>query len=128
VLGPKIGRRLPKIGFSMHKLSVGQVKGMMLGCSKEMRHIPVLREYVKYCLKQLKMVKKELYSDIDSKYKVMLSQNHEYCDDTEAFFKMRYNLDVSDVETSLRDTLDSGQSFTWMHSWELLLDLMAVDV
>ena len=128
VLGPKIGRRLPKIGFSLRKLSEGQVKGMMLGCSKEMRHIPVLREYVKYCLRQLKSVKKEFYSDFDAKYKVRSTLNHEYCADTELFFKMRYNLDVNDIETSLRETLNNCKTFTWMHSWEPLLDLMVVDV
>jgi len=128
VLGPKIGRRLPKIGFSLKKLTQGQVKGMLLGGIKECKFIPVLRTYFKCCLNDLKTVKKENYIDHSYKYKSMVTENHELSDDTEEFFYNRYGVSMTSVEMSLEETLKRKRSFTSMVSWEDLYLFMAVDL
>jgi len=127
VLGPKIGRRLPKLGFSLTNLDEGQVKGMILGCKADMGHIPVLRVYVKWCLSHLTTVKKKLYVDRESRYKSLCASKHEICDETYEFFHDRYNIDFKECEESLQKALDLAPDFRSVISYPILDDFMAVD-
>nr|WRQ65266.1 polyprotein [Tolivirales sp.] len=128
VLGPKIGRRLPKFGVSLKRLTQGQIKGMLLGLLKEMDHIPVLRVYVKYCLSKLKKIKTEHYVDRDSPYRVKSASKHSISEDTADFFFTRYGMHYETFEQSLRNALrNSGSDLTTVISYPLLEELMKVD-
>jgi hypothetical protein len=128
VLGPKPGRRLPKMGFSLKQLNKGQVKGMFLGAVKEAGYIPVLGEYVKFCLKQLKTVKKENYAERGVQYKVRASSAHHRSAETELFFFERYGVDPKYMNSSLMSVLTDMKSFTSMNSWPDLESLLAIDL
>jgi hypothetical protein len=127
VLGPKIGRRLPKLGFSLSNLSEGQVKGMILCCKTDMSHIPVLRVYVKWCLSKMHDVKKSIYIDREAKYKSLCTSKHEICDSTFEFFTDRYGLDVDACEKELENALDLAPDFRSIISYPLLDDFIMVD-
>jgi len=128
VLGPKIGRRLPKMGFSLTRLNKGQVKGMLLGAVKECKFVPILRVYSKYCLKQLKTVKKTSYYDYSYRYKSLVSESHDFNEDTEQFFYDRYGVTVCDMEASLVAVLKDVREFTTMLDWPDLEILLACDL
>jgi len=91
VLGPKIGKRLPKIGFSLRDLDLGEVKGMLLGLNIEAGHVPVIRLYAKHCLKFLRRTEKKEYTD-DRFWKSMSQKKHFMCEATDIFFMERYGV------------------------------------
>ncbi len=128
VLGPKIGRRLPKLGWSLSNLKPGEVKGMMLGMNKEFSAIPVVRHYPKHCLKLLKYVKKIDYEDKDAKFKSTIKQNHQMSDDTKLFFYERYGYDLADVEEQFLKCLSQCDTINTCVSFPLLDELMLIDV
>lgn len=105
VLGPKIGKRLPKIGFSLRKLDQGEVKGMLLGLSIEAGFVPVLRVYAKHQLALVRKVEKKEYVDRRSIYKSFATEKH-VCDaDTAYFFLVRYGFDMAFAEECLTKSL-----------------------
>lgn len=103
VLGPKIGKRLPKIGFSLRKLEVGDVKGMIIGLKCEANFIPVIRLYINKMFDLLKKVKSKDYVDKRSVYKSLASEIHSTCDDTNMFFFERYGTTVEEAELMFRE-------------------------
>nr|WRQ65287.1 polyprotein [Tolivirales sp.] len=118
VLGPKIGRRLPKIGFSLKQLTPGQVKGMLLGLMKEVKHIPVLGDYARVCMKLLSHVRKEEYYVYENQYKVRASRNHEASFETYEFFLARYGVTASGASASLQVVMASVEKeFTSILDW-----------
>lgn len=118
VLGPKIGRRLPKIGFSLRKLPVEQVKGMLLGLMKETKYIPILSDYARLTLKHLSKIKKENYYDYESQYKSRVTLNHKPCLQTELFFLDRYGIDVGDAVSSFAVVMKRiEREFTAIIDW-----------
>jgi len=128
ILGPKIGRRLPKLGFSLKRLTPGQIKGMLLGNEIEMGHIPILRRYIRYCLKRMKAVKREYYYDREMQFKCLSSNKHSATDETIEFFTLRYGVNVEDAETELDNALHAASSsLLTTVSFPLLVELMAVD-
>jgi len=105
VLGPKIGKRLPKIGFSLKKLTLGEVKGMLIGLSIEAGHVPVVRKYAEKCLAKLDHVEVEHVVDARSKYKSLPVSAHKCCDETDVFFLSRYGITIEDAEEELEAIL-----------------------
>ncbi len=101
VLGPKIGKRLPKVGFSLRKLDVGEVKGMLLGLRIEAGFVPVIRTYTNHNLKLLKNVGKKEYFDDRRIYKSLPTATHRANDATNDFFLDRYGLTVEEAECEL---------------------------
>jgi hypothetical protein len=75
VLGPKIGRILAKIGYSLsnpHK-SDEHIKGVVLGQAKAFCMLPVLREYYD---KTMSLVPKKSQSLVD-RFKINVREDHE---------------------------------------------------
>lgn len=107
VLGPKIGKRLPKIGFSLRNLKIGEVKGMLLGLSIEASYVPVLRVYAAHQLALLADVEEIAFADKRSSYKSMAVSKHICCEETAYFFLVRYGFEHTQFETMLADELTS---------------------
>jgi hypothetical protein len=128
VLGPKIGRRLPKMGFSLKNLDPGLVKGMMIGYHLEMQYIPVLRVYVNKMRKFFGRVQKKTYVDKEQQYKCQTKEKHDYCEATAVFFYERYGYTVEHYEESLADALKTATTATSCINWPMLEDIMEVDV
>jgi len=105
VLGPKIGKRLPKFGFSLQKLKPGEVKGMLLGCNIECGYIPVLRTYTSHQLKLLTKVTKIDYLDKRSVYKALPQSKHKASQGTIEFFEARYGIAAPDAEAALKKVM-----------------------
>jgi hypothetical protein len=105
VLGPKVGKRMPKIGFSLKKLMPGEVKGMLLGCSIECGYIPVLRNFVKHQLKLMHGVSKTEFVDDRKIYKSLPTTKHKPNDSTFQFFYDRYGITVDEAETALKTVM-----------------------
>jgi hypothetical protein len=127
VLGPKIGRRLPKLGFSLHKLTKGEVKGMLIGAAYEMNHIPILSTYVKCTMKMLKDVKDIKYQTNDHQYKIHCQQRHKMAHETIEFFEERYGMDPVELAEDLKQRLNRSD-LTTMLDWEPIDTFVAIDV
>lgn len=126
VLGPKIGKRLPKIGFSLRKLDIGEVKGMLLGLRVEAGYIPVLGAYAKHQLGLLKKTAKKSYVDDRSVYKSLASSNHKPNDDTFSFFEERYGITAREAEEQLLSVL--SKNLTDCVDYNLLEDFTTKDL
>jgi hypothetical protein len=117
VLGPKIGRRLPKLGFGLRELSPSEVTSMISGMTNDLAHLPVLSVYLDKCIslaQKLKIEKKnkKAYVDKEAQYKWTCSKKHQRSNATEEFFTARYGFSVDLCESSLRDALAPLQSLT----------------
>lgn len=128
ILGPKIGRRLPKLGWSLSDLKPGEIKGMLLGAHNELHCIPVLRHYAPKCLNYLKYTKKRDHNPKEAKYKTTIVEKHQMTDDTKAFFYERYGLSCDEVEEEFKTALNNATSLTTVVSFSRLIDLMLIDV
>lgn len=107
-LGPKIGKRLPKCGFSLTKLTEGEVKGMLLGLSIEASFVPVIRVYVKHQLGLMRAVTKQQYYDRRAVYKSFAISKHKCNDDTAYFFLERYGFEMQEMEQLLSSSLSGN--------------------
>jgi len=118
VLGPKIGRRLPKLGFGVTNLEPAQIASMINGMSNDLAHIPVLGVYYTTCVKLLptlkldKKKKQKEYVDKEAKYKWACAKRHQRTNDTDVFFAMRYNFTADLCEDSLRSSLAELKTIT----------------
>lgn len=126
VLGPKVGKRLPKFGFSLRDLDKEEVKGMMLGGNIECSYIPVLGEYVRHHLKLLKTSKKREFKDSRAVYKSLVTKRHVANESTEAFFAERYGVSASEAESELRKVMTN--CLTACVSYPLLHLFVAADL
>jgi hypothetical protein len=108
VLGPKIGKRLPKIGFSLRALKPGEVKGMLLGLQIEAGFVPVIRVYAKHQLSLMRKQAKQDYTDSRSVYKSLAVERHSCSEETAYFFLERYGVDMAEMETLMSDCLTSN--------------------
>jgi hypothetical protein len=95
VLGPKLGKRLPKIGFSLRRLNEGEVKGMILGLRFEAGFLPVFSQYIEHHLKLLRHVVAVEHKDERSLYKALPAKKHTATEDTELFFQERYGMSAA---------------------------------
>ena len=108
ILGPKVGKRLPKFGFSLRDLKPGEVKGMLLGASIECGAVPVLRTYAKHQLSLMRKVKKQEWVDSRAVYKSLVKEKHVVDDRTEQFFYNRYGIDMWESEERLMAVLTNN--------------------
>ncbi len=104
VLGPKLGKRLPKIGFSLRKLKPAEVKGMMMGLKIEAGFVPVIDTYVKYVSGLIKEPAKH-YVDQRAIYKSLATKRHKPTEATELFFFERYGFPASEARKILAEKL-----------------------
>jgi len=123
VLGPKIGRRLPKVGFNLRHLADPFVKGMLIGFDFETGELPCFRVYTAHCLSLLTGVEQREYIDPEQQYKIKASNRPVFCDATADFFYARYGVTVKIAETTLRKSLRTAHSIRHMISWELLTEV-----
>jgi hypothetical protein len=129
VLGPKIGRRLPKLGFGVTKLTDAQIRSMVIGMKNDLSHVPVLRVYFEYCMKLVRKnknqekankanktsdlrVKNATYVDKEAPYKNLCSQVHSATAETEEFFTRRYGFSLRLCEDAMRLSLDQIKTIT----------------
>jgi len=127
VLGPKLGKRLPKIGFSLNPLDVGEVKGMLLGLQIEAGFVPVIRAYAKRNLKLLKTVAKKEHLDKRRIYKSLPTTKHNSNDDTKVFFLSRYGLTVEEAENAYLECCKTN-SLTSCDNFPLMEIFTSVDL
>jgi len=127
VLGPKPGRLLPKMGYSIRDLTPGEVKGMFIGYKNSCSHVPVLSTYVDSMLTKLSDVTEKHYTDREAQYKISLGANDATpSEHLGAFFAERYDLDLNSTVSSLKELL-VDTSLDQMVDWPLLADLRAID-
>lgn len=118
VLGPKIGRRLPKLGFGLRQLSPGEVESMVHGMANDLAHIPVLSLYYSKCMSLLKNLEKgkknskKEYVDKEAAYKWKCKQKHKRTNDTDIFFQARYGYTTSLCEESFQECLSEVCTLT----------------
>jgi len=127
VLGPKLGKRLPKLGFSLRKLSLGEVKGMLHGLQYEAGFIPVFNEYARICLSKLVGTKVANYVDARSVYKSLAVNRHKTSTDTEVFFLERYGMSSDEAVEQLQIACQNS-SLTQCVDYRELLVFTAVDL
>jgi len=128
VLGPKLGRRMPKLGFSLNKLNPGEVKGMILGLKLEAGYLPFIGLYCRWVLRKLTETKMVSYTDERSIYKALPAENHQLSPETVDFFCERYHLSFTDTTRSFQQWLDNLKSLDEVASWPPLLDLLEKDL
>ena len=130
VLGPKPGKMLPKVPYTLQKMKPEEVKGMLVGLQSTCHYVPVCRVYVDEMLKKLHNVEAGKHVDKDAKYKVgfggcSMAELEPSCLLADFFFE-RYNLDLSIVESSLREKLANG-SLNDTVFWNFLSSLVEID-
>jgi hypothetical protein len=128
VLAPKIGRRLPKIGFGLRPLSLPEIKGMVLGLQIEAGFLPVIRMYVEKALLLLQNVEAAAYEDDRLQYKSFCVSKHEPNEETHLFFLARYGFTSHYVEESFGISLKECVSIYTCMNFPLLELLVDVDV
>jgi len=107
VLGPKIGKRLPKLGFGVKQLSNAEIRSMVTGMETDLAHLPVLGLYVEACKNMSKHLhikekhKTKQYVDKEAAYKNHCTIKHRRTADTDQFFMARYGVSTQICEKSL---------------------------
>lgn len=118
VLGPKIGKRLPKLGFGTRQLVNAEVVSLVKGMEKDLLHLPVLGVYVKVCQKYSSKLhirvkdKNRTYVDKEARYKSICSKAHKRSSQTDDFFFARYGISANLCEKSLSDALARTRTIT----------------
>lgn len=88
VLGPKIGRLLPKMGFCLKELDAVQIQGVYKGYEYMANHVPLMSELIQWHLKTTTTEKYVL-----NPYSLRNSSRHLMDDQTIEFFEERYDVD-----------------------------------
>jgi len=103
VWGPKVGRFMAKIGFSVpvQHDPHGWMKGVLVGVRQDVNHVPLLNIYVEHCLGLLCQVKGKARAD-DHKFHV--GSLHKATQDTYQQFYKVYGLTPSDFD-ALKDAI-----------------------
>jgi len=127
VLGPKLGKRLPKLGFSLRKLDKGEVKGMLHGLQIEAGFIGVFAEYARICLAKIPNVKTKRHDDARAVYKSMATRKHVGSVDTEVFFLERYGLSMEQAVEGLKAAC-ANSSLTQCVDYRELVIFTSVDL
>jgi len=108
ILGPKIGRALAKVGWSLKDLNPDQVYGKIAGMMADFSAIPVLRTYVQMVFQILAKHGHKFDPELAQKYvernpySIHCSLHHTVDHRTSQFFNDRYGLDLLDTEDSLQ--------------------------
>jgi hypothetical protein len=116
ILGPKIGRLMPKMGFCLKELDSVQIQGVFKGYEYMANHVPLLGEFIQWHLKPTTTEKFIL-----NPYSLRNSERHQMDDLTIEFFEERYGVDyfsecakfmsilpVSNPELPMKILLPSG--------------------
>lgn len=117
VLGPKLGKRLPKIGFSLRKLKPEEVKGMILGLKSEAGFIPCFDVYIKNMLKIMAKVQAKEFVDPRKIYKALPTEKHTASADTDIFFVERYGLSVENARKEMELCLLNSVQTSCVNFW-----------
>jgi hypothetical protein len=88
VLGPKIGRLMPKMGFCLKMLLKTQIQGVYKGYEYMANHVPILSEFIQW---HLDKTTTDVY--ILNPYSLRNSERHQMDDQTIEFFEERYGVD-----------------------------------
>lgn len=126
VLGPKIGRRLPKLGFSLQKLKPTQVKGMLVGLQREAGFVPILGRYATWCLSKMRKIKAKVVGNANL-YKSLPTEIHTLNYETIQFFEERYELSFADTSISFEGYLSTLNSLNTVASWPEIQTFIRVD-
>ncbi len=130
VLGPKPGKMLPKVPYTLKEMKPEEIKGMLLGLETTCYFVPVARKYVEEMLRKLAAFKAAHWEDPSTQYKVGFGGHSGNVVEPSAlladFFCERYDLDMSVVEESLVSLLRSSDLLETVH-WSFLDALVAVD-
>jgi hypothetical protein len=126
VLGPKIGKRLPKIGFSLNPLKIAAVKGMLIGLQIECGYVPVLRTYAAHQLSLVGKIKAKTFFDKDRRHKSLPVSQHDANQATYDFFLERYGIDFESCEESLANCLTDN--LTDCVNYDLLETFTKIDL
>jgi len=99
VWGPKVGRTLAKVGFSVNRQANPRawMKGVLVGMVQDCSHVPILNVYVDHCLGLLASERAQPRPD-DHKFHV--SRKHK---PTQATYEQFYK--VYDITAAMLDTL-----------------------
>jgi len=126
VLGPKIFRRLPKLGFSINKLSQRQVKGLFDGAAREMAHLPVLGLVVE---KNLSFMTRIISGKLpySYQYKSLCIDKHVRTADTDEFFRERYGLTADEADAQVAECLSLCKTITTCVNLPLLDQCKSID-
>jgi hypothetical protein len=84
VLGPKIGRLMPKMGFSLKMLTPTQVNGVFVGYKYNANHVPLLNDFIAHHIT-------EDVAAIREQYKINNSKIHKMTEESIYFFEQRYS-------------------------------------
>jgi len=131
VLGPKIGRRLPKIGFNLNELDPLDIEGMLIGLAIDASYIPVLFEYITVCQKLVnknKKSKNRRYIDKEAIYKIRATSPHTATQDTDVFFEQRYGIDARFAREVMCQTMATARVLTSCVDFPLMEVFTLVDV
>ena len=101
VLGPKPGRLIPKMGFSLKELSEDQVRGSFIGYQYNANHVPVLNDFIDH---HLDVLGREGPRTI-TPYKIACSKMHKMSDKTIEFFENRYQVSYFGVIEQFQETI-----------------------
>jgi hypothetical protein len=118
VLGPKIGKRLPKLGFGVKALNNAEILSMIKGMETDLRHLPVLGLYVDTCKNMSRNLhvkekhKNKQYVDKEAAYKNHCTVKHDRTSDTDQFFMARYGVSTQICEKSLSLALQDIATIT----------------
>jgi len=98
VWGPKVGRTLAKIGFSVSRQDKPSTwfKGVLLGMVQDCKHVPVLSTYISHCLELLKGEKASAAPDA---HKFHVAQGHKPSIDTYQQFYKVYDMTAGQLDT-----------------------------
>jgi hypothetical protein len=104
VWGPKIGRVLAKVGYSVAPQHNPRswLKGVMLGMAQDCAHVPILSVYIDHCLELLKRDKANAQPD-DHKFHVAV--RHKACDLTYQQFYKVYEMEPYHLDALKADIL-----------------------
>ncbi len=127
VVGPKPGRILSRIGWAVelkpsrsdkkNDVDPGPafVRGVCLGLSNDVQHVPFAKELINNMIEQTKDVR-AMYPKGGDVYdhKIHASRAHEYCDATLRFVSRRYGISLQQLDF-YRDQLKTAALGTLMH-------------
>jgi len=106
VLGPKVGRLMPKMGYSVKKLDQSQILGVFMGYSYNCNHVPLLNDFVLFHLRDAVGVVPTRES-----YKINCNKRHHMTEESIRFFEKRYDVNYYAESAKFAQAIE-GQPLT----------------
>ena len=101
VLGPKPGRLMPKMGFSLKILQEDQIRGTMIGYQYNANHVPLLNDFIDFHLDKIGRDGPRVISP----YKIACSRKHKMSAEGIQFFEDRYQVSYYSLCEQFHETL-----------------------